>query len=166
MQRKSTFQPWSERKKIAPGVSNKDIKRTSHGMSESHSEEVGVATGDSNAHQAKLSRMKPKKKAVKLSAAAVDVLAGIPGTVGGSKTHARDKQKREIVAAAILEKRKALVATQFASPTVGASNHGETALRALGHSSDTASKDQDFDVGGGAIRLEPGTTMPAGVFCT
>ena len=140
--------------------------RTSHGMSESQSEEVGVAAGDSNAHQAKLSKMKPKKKAVKLSAAAVDVLAGIPGTVGESKTHARDKQKRAIVAAAILEKRKALVATQFASPTVGASNHGETTSRALGHSSGVASKDQDFDVGGGPIRLEPGTATPAFIFCT
>lgn len=148
MQRKSTFQPWSERKKIAPGVSKKDIMRTSHGMSESHSEEVGVAAGDSDAHQAKLSRRKPKNKAVKLSAAAVDVMAGIPGTVGGSKTHARNKQKREVVAAAILEKRKALVATQFASSTVGASNHGETTSRALGHSSGVATEDQDFDVGG------------------
>lgn len=134
-------------------------------MSESRSEELGAGAEDSVAFQANLSRMKPKKKAVKLSAAAVDVLAGIPGTVGGSKTHARDKQKREVVAAAILERRKALVATQFPSSTVGASNHGETTSRAQGHSSGAASKDLDFDVGGGAIRLEPGMTVPAFVLC-
>ena len=140
--------------------------QTSHGMSESHSDQVGVAAGDSDAHQAKLSRMKPKKKVVKLSAAAVDVLAGIPGTVVGSKTHARDKQKRDVVAAAILEKMKALVATLFASPTVGTSNHGEITSRALGHSSGAASKDHDFDVGGGAMCLEPSMTTPAFVFLT
>ena len=140
--------------------------QTSHGMSKSHSEEIGVAAGDSDAHLAKLSKMKPKKKAVKLSAAAVDVVAGIPSTVGGSKTHAKDKQKREIVVVAILEKRKAFVATQFASSTVEISNHGETTLRALGHSSGAASKNHVFDVGGGAIQLEPGMITPAFVFLT
>lgn len=133
--------------------------RTHQALAETQSEEVGVGGRDSESHQAKLSRMKPKKKAVKLSAAAVDVLAGIPSTLGGSKATARDKQKREVVAVAILEKRKALVASQFTSATLGASNLAETTSQAHRNSSGAPSKDPETQVGGGASGVEPGTKL-------
>lgn len=85
MQKKSTFQPWSKRENKAPGVSKKNNRRGRPAMSDTRSEEVGLGGGDSNSYVAKVSSKKTKKKAVKLSAAAVDVLAGIPRPGGGQR---------------------------------------------------------------------------------
>lgn len=62
------------------------------------------------------------------------------------------------MAAAILEKRKALVARQFTSATVEASNKAATTSEALRHSSGAASKGRENEVGGMASAADPDTS--------
>jgi hypothetical protein len=120
MQRKATFQPWSDRQKKPKAPSNKEMLEPCQPTTESPSEEARLADGDPECSQAKLSRRLPKMKAVKLTPAVADMVVGTsksPGKRSGTK----EKQRRNELVAAVIEKRRALVARQMASTNLGGS---------------------------------------------
>lgn len=120
MQRKSTYQPWSDRQKKPKSTCNKEMLDTCHTVTESQGEEARLGDGDPECSQAKSSRRMPKMKAVKLTPADADIVVGSsksPGKRSGTK----DKERREELGAAVIEKRRALVARQMASPNLGVS---------------------------------------------
>lgn len=123
MQRKSTYQPWSERRRKPRATGIDEILGICPPTTESQGEEARIPDGDPECSQAKSSRIIPKMKVVKLTPAVADMVGGSsksPGKRPGTK----EKGKRDELVAAMTEKRKALVARQFASPNLGVSNPG------------------------------------------
>ena len=123
MQRKSTFQPWNERQRKPKATGIDEILGICPPTTESQGEEARIADGEPECSQAKASRRMPKMKAAKLTPAVADVIAGSSKSLG-KRAGTKEKGKREELVAAVTEKRKALVARQFASPNVGVSNPG------------------------------------------
>lgn len=121
MQRKSTYQPWSERQKKPKAPGNKEMLDTCQPTTESQGEEARIADGDPECSQAKSSRRMPKMKAVKLTPTVVDMVVGSLKSPG-KRSRTKEKERREELVAAVIEKRRALVARRFKSPNLGVSN--------------------------------------------
>jgi hypothetical protein len=121
MQRKCTYQPWSDRQKKPKAAGNKEMLDTSQPTTESQGEEVPSADGDPQCSQAKSSRNPPKMKAVKLNPVVADMVAGFSGSPA-KRSGTKDKERREELAAAVIEKRRALVARLLKREMLGASN--------------------------------------------
>ena len=119
MQRNSTYHPWSKRQK-KPKADNKEMLDTSQRTMGSQGEEAFFADGDLECSQAKSSRRMPKMKAVMLKPAVADMVAGFSGSPA-KRSGTKEKERREELAAAVIEKRRALVARQYTSPSLGAS---------------------------------------------
>ena len=120
MQRKSTYQPWSDRQKKPKAPSNKDMLDTCQPTTDGDGEEARLADGDPECSQGKSSRRMPKMKAVKLTPAAADMVAGSSKSLG-KRSGTKEKERREELVAAVIQKRRALVARQMASPNLGVS---------------------------------------------
>ena len=109
MKKKSTHQPWSDRQKKPKSTSNKEMLDTCQIVTESQGEEAWLGDGEPECSQAKSSRKMLKMKGVKLTPAVADILVGSsksPGKRSGTK----EKERREEILAAVIEKRRALVA--------------------------------------------------------
>lgn len=124
MQRKCTYQPWSDRQKKHQAVGNKEMLDTSQPRAESQGEEARTGDGDPQCSQAKNARRMPKMKAVKLNPAVADMVAGISGSPA-KRSFTKDKERRTELAAAVIEKRRALVARLLTSEILGASGARE-----------------------------------------
>ena len=127
MQRKSTYQPWSDRQKKPKAPSNKEMLDTCQPTTESQGDEALFADGDPECSQAKSLRRMPKMKAVKLTPAVAGMVVGSLKS-HGKRSGTKDKERREELVAAVTEKRRALVARlvarEMASPTLGVSGPG------------------------------------------
>ena len=137
---------------------------TSEARNENHSDEVPIADGDLDYLKAKSSRTRPKVKAVKLTAAVADMVADIPSTIVG-RASAKDKKKQEVQAAALLQKRKALVERQMMSAAIGTSNLGENSSLPVRHSSGQPSEEPEVQDGGKTDVVDPGLSELALNFC-
>jgi len=155
MQRKSTYQPWSQRQKKLKVLGSKDMLDISHPTIESQGGELRFANGDVNCSQAKSSRKTPKMKAVKLKPAVADMVAGFSGSLA-RRAGTKEKERREELAAAVIEKRRALVARQFTSPIIGPSNPGEQTSEAHRQSGGEASQEHHVEDVGKTTLLDPG----------
>jgi len=155
MQRKSTYQPWSQRQKKPKVLGSQEMLDISQPRTESQGEEVRFAEGDVHCSQAKSSPRTPKMKAVKLKPGVADMVAGFSGSVA-RRAGMKEKERREELATAVIEKRRALVARQFTSPIIGPSNPGEQTLEAHRQSGGEASQEHHAEDVGRTTRLDPG----------
>lgn len=127
---------------------------------ENHSDEVRLADGDFDYRQGKSTSRRPKVKAVKLSAAVAEMVAGIPSTIV-ARAGTKDKEKREVQAAALLQRRKAFVARQMTSAAVGTSNLGENSSLPVRHSSGKPSEEREVHDGGRTNVVDQGMSVLA-----
>lgn len=106
-----------------------------------------LADADLHCSQPKSSRQNPKMKSVKLKPAVAEMVASFLGTPGG-RARTKEKERREELAAAVIEKRRALVARQFTSPNVGAANPAEHSLERVRQSGGEASQERHVQEAG------------------
>ena len=106
-----------------------------------------LANGDFDYRQGKSTSRRPKVKVVKLSAVVAEMIAGIPSIVV-ARACTKDKEKREVQAAALLQRRKPLVARQMTSAAIGTSNLGENSSLPVRHSSGQPSEECKVQDGG------------------
>lgn len=131
---------------------------TSEAGNENHSDEVRLVDGDFDNHQGKLTSRRPKVKAVKLSAAVAEMVAGIPSTIV-ARAGTKDKEKREVQAATLLQRRKTLVARKMTSAAVGTSNLGKNSSFPVRHSSSQPSEEREVHDGRRTNVLDQGMSV-------
>lgn len=133
---------------------------TSEAGIENDSDEVRLADGDLDYHQAIPTSRRPKSKAVKLSPAVAEMVASIPSTsVGRAST--KNKEKRQVQVVALLQRRKALVARQMTSAAIGTSNHGDYSSLPIRHSSSQPSEEREVQDGRRTSIGDPGMSVLA-----
>lgn len=155
---------WSKWQRKVKGVGNSDMLGTGEPTTESEGEEVRLPNADVHCSQGKSSRRKQSKKAMKLKPAVAEIVAGISGTPSRTP-RTKDKERREELAAAVIEKRRALVAKQFTSPIIGASNPAEQSAERVNPPGGEASQQRPFEDAGRTNVVDPGIT-DSNFFCS